>query len=60
MYIKKSFISGMVLVIGVMILLAVAFVFGFTEIHVSKVVCALIWSGCIFTVTRIVDRVERM
>ena len=59
MYIEKSVISGMVVAIGAFILLAVAIIYGFTEIHVPKLLCAAIWSTCIFGVIAITDKIER-
>ena len=44
--------------IGAVILLAVGFVYGFTEIHVSKTMCALIWSVCIFVGRALLDKIE--
>lgn len=60
MYIKKSIISGVVLVIGVMILLAVTFVYGFTEIPVSGTTCAVIWAACIFGGMKLTDMIEHI
>ncbi len=59
MYIKKSVLSGIIMVIGAVILLAVAFVYGFTEIHISAVTCAVIWGACIFCCVMLLDKIEK-
>ncbi|MDD3402530.1 MAG: hypothetical protein PHQ72_04115 [Hespellia sp.] len=59
MYIKKSIISGMVLLVGAIILLAVAIVYGFTEVHISRGACAILWTACIFGGNLIIDKIEQ-
>lgn len=60
MYIKKSIITGMIMVLGGIILLTVAIVFCFTEVTVSRYVCLAVWLVCIRTVSVLTKKVERM
>lgn len=59
MYIKKSVLSGIIMVIGVGILLAVALLFCFSEITVSRYIYLLVWFSCIWAVCALTGKVER-
>ena len=58
MFIKKSFISGVVGAVGAIILLAVVILYGFTEIQIPKGVLVIVWFTCVLAVKRIVERSE--
>lgn len=56
-YIKKSVLTGMIMLSGGIILLAVAVVFCFTEVTVSRYVCLAVWLVCIWGVSVLTKKI---
>lgn len=59
MYIKKSVLSGIIMLLGASVLLAAALLFCFSEITVSRYVYMLVWFSCIWIVCTLTGKVER-
>lgn len=59
LYVKKSFLSGIVMIIGSMVLIVLAILYCFTEIHIPGLVYTIAWIGSILAVVDIVNRIER-
>lgn len=58
MYIKKSWISGAVITVGILVLSAVALLYSFTNIDIPGVVYIFIWLGGITGMKGIVSKIE--
>lgn len=59
MYIRKSVLSGMVMLAGGLILAVVAILFCFTEITVPRYVYIAVWAVCIWSVPALIKRIEQ-
>lgn len=59
MYIKKSVISGIVMVLGAVVLAILAVLYCFTEVQIPGYVYIIAWIGSILAVVDIVDRIEQ-
>lgn len=59
MYIKKSVISGIIIMTGICVLAALTILYCFTEVQIPRAVYMAIWVGCIAAVTEIVGKIEK-
>ncbi len=59
MYIKKSVLSAVIVIIGAAVLLAAAFLFSFTELEIPSGVYASVWFGGLYAVLRAVSGLYR-
>lgn len=59
MYRKKSLLSGMIMIIGMVVLLVIAVLFCFTEIHISRYEYMTVWLVCIWMIAVLTKKVER-
>ena len=55
MYIRKAVLSAAAVIIGAVILLAMAFLFCFTEIGIPSGLCAAVWFAVLYLVVRVLD-----
>lgn len=60
MNIKKSVLTGMIMLLGGIVLLVVTFLFCFSEIKVSRYICLAVWLLCIRLVFVLIKKVERL
>lgn len=60
MYIKKSFISGIITALGVFILILMMLVFSFTEVQIPEYIWLTGWIGSILAIVRTVTKLERV
>lgn len=58
MYIRKSVISKIIMVVGMGILAVLAVLFCFTEVDISGAACMLAWLGCIVAVVELTEKLR--
>lgn len=58
MYIEKSTICKCIIMAGMVILIAVAFLYCFSETEISGSICMAIWFACVCAVSGLVKKVE--
>ncbi len=56
MYIRKSVLNGLIILTGLCILIAMAFIFCFTETQIPPAVFCAAWITCLLSVSSLVGK----
>ncbi len=60
MYIRKSFLKGIVLILGIAVLLVLVFFYGFTQTQISGGAYMAAYTFCLVAIWKVEELIERI